>query len=486
MKNLSEILQGITYTAIGQPADVMISGIAFDSRKVTNGTLFFAIRGTLTDGHQYIAKAVEAGATAIVSEEQPVLSDNNVVSILVDDAQKALAMAACNWFEHPSAKLRLVGITGTNGKTTTATLLFNLFESLGYRCGLLSTVENRIHSVQRQATHTTPDPIQINALLAEMVEAGCDYAFMEVSSHSVVQHRISGLKFAGGVFTNLTHDHLDYHKTFAEYLKAKKGFFDQLGSQAFALVNTDDRNGTVMLQNCKASHNTYALKKMADYHARVVENLLDGLLLEIDGNEVWFRLVGQFNAYNLTAVYATALLLDQNKQQVLEKLSAMQPVEGRFDTIRSASGITAIVDYAHTPDALQNVLNTINQARGEQSRLITVAGAGGDRDKTKRPEMARIAAENSDRLILTSDNPRTENPTTILSEMAAGLTQALAQTTLIIENRREAIRTAVALATKGDIVLIAGKGHEKYQEINGVKHHFDDKEEIKNALGIKE
>jgi len=423
---------------------------------------------------------------AIVCESLPNEMPDGITFVTTPDAQLALALMAGNWYGHPSEKLRLTGVTGTNGKTTTVTLLHELFEALGYRCGLLSTVENRIHRKVVPATHTTPDPLQLNALLAEMVEAGCDYAFMEVSSHAVVQNRVAGLTFAGGVFTNLTHDHLDYHKTFAEYLKAKKRFFDNLPETAFALVNADDRNGSVMLQNCKAGHNRYSLTMLADFHTRIIENHIDGLLLQIDGTEAWFRLVGEFNAYNLTAIYGAAILLGQDKIEVLEKLSAIEPVEGRFDTVRSGNGITAIVDYAHTPDALENVLNTINQVRTDDSKLITVAGAGGDRDRTKRPLMARIAAENSDRLILTSDNPRTENPADILAEMAAGLTPVLTEKTLTIENRREAIRTAIALAGKGDIVLIAGKGHEKYQEIKGVRHHFDDKEEIKKAFGIKE
>lgn len=486
MKNFLQILTGVEHQMVQPGNGETITGIAFDSRKVTTGMVFVATRGTLTDGHQFISKAIELGAVAVVCEQLPDTLPTGIAFAITPDSLLALALIAGNWFDHPSKKIKLVGITGTNGKTTTATILFDLFESLGYRCGLLSTVENRIHQKKIAATHTTPDPLQINALLSEMVETGCDFAFMEVSSHAVAQHRVSGLAFTGGVFTNLTHDHLDYHKTFAEYLKAKKRFFDSLTSEAFALVNADDRNGLVMIQNCQARCYTYALKTLADFHTRIIENLIEGLLLEINGVEVWFRLVGEFNAYNLTAIYAVACLLDQEKEKVLEKLSSMQPVEGRFDTLRSERGITAVVDYAHTPDALANVLATLNAVKNAEAKLIVVAGAGGDRDKTKRPVMAKIAAENSDRLILTSDNPRTENPATILEEMAAGLTPPQATNTLIIENRRQAIRTAIALAERGDVVLVAGKGHEKYQDINGVKHPFDDKEEIKKALGINE
>jgi len=486
MKALSSILSGFSHTVVQQGSSLTCNGLAFDSRKVEPGFVFIAIGGTHSDGHSFIEVAIGRGATTIVCEQSPKEVPQEINVIVTPDSHLALAIMASNWFDHPSRKLKLTGVTGTNGKTTTATLLFELFEALGYRCGLLSTVENRIHRRVVSATHTTPDPLQLNGLLAEMVDAGCDYAFIEVSSHAVVQRRIAGLQFAGGIFTNLTHDHLDYHKTFAEYLKAKKGFFDSLPETAFALVNADDRNGAVMLQNCKASHHRYSLTSMADFHTRVIENHIDGLLLQIDGTEAWFRMAGEFNAYNLTAVYATAVLLGQNRSEILEKLSATQPVEGRFDTIRSEQGITAIVDYAHTPDALVNVIGTINQILPPTSRLITVAGAGGDRDRTKRPVMARVAAENSDRLILTSDNPRTEEPSAILDEMRQGLTPQLLEKTLTIENRREAIRTAIALAQKGDIVLVAGKGHEKYQEINGVRHHFDDKEEIKKALGIKE
>lgn len=486
MKLLSSILTGFSHTVVQQGQTQTCSGLAFDSRKVEPGFVFIAIGGTLSDGHNFIDAALSRGATTLVCEKSRGDIPPEVRVIVTADTHLALAIMASNWYDQPSAKLKLTGVTGTNGKTTTATLLHELFEALGYRCGLLSTVENRIHRRVVPATHTTPDPLQLNALLAEMVIAGCDYAFIEVSSHAVVQHRIAGLHFAGGIFTNLTHDHLDYHKTFAEYLKAKKGFFDNLPETAFALVNADDRNGAVMLQNCKASHHSYSLLSMADFHTRVIENHIDGLLLQIDGTEAWFRMAGEFNAYNLTAIYGTAVLLGQNRLEILEKLSATQPVEGRFDTIRSAQGITAIVDYAHTPDALENVISTINQILTPEARLITVAGAGGDRDRTKRPVMARVAAENSDRLILTSDNPRSEEPSAILDDMLKGLTPQLLEKTLTIENRREAIRTAIALALKGDIVLVAGKGHEKYQEINGVRHHFDDKEELKKALGIND
>ncbi len=483
MKEINNIIKGFNFTVIQPGSNPTCTGLAFDSRKVEPGFMFIAIKGTQTDGHQFIQKAIERGAVAIICEEIPSKIPISVTLISTPDAQLALACIAGNWFDHPSEKLKLTGVTGTNGKTTTATLLYELFEALGYRCGLLSTVENRIHQKVLSATHTTPDPLQLNALLSEMVETGCDYVFMEVSSHAVVQHRVTGLHFAGGIFTNLTHDHLDYHKTFAEYLKAKKSFFDALPPTAFALINADDKNGNVMIQNCNAVKYRYSLTSLADFHTRLIENHIDGLLLQLDGTEAWFRLVGEFNAYNLTAIYGAAVLLGQNRHEVLEKLSAIEPVEGRFDTIRSANGITAIVDYAHTPDALKNVISTIKSIIKEDTRLITVTGAGGDRDRTKRPVMAKIAAENSDQLILTSDNPRTEDPETILEEMRGGLSPTLLQKTLTISNRHEAIRTALALAHKGDIVLVAGKGHEKYQEINGIRHHFDDKEEINKAFG---
>lgn len=484
MKEIKNIIKGFNFKVVQPGSKHTCTGLAFDSRKVEPGFLFIAIKGTQTDGHQFIQKAIEKGAVAIICEELPNVIPDSIMLISTPDTQLALAYMAGNWYDHPSQKLKLTGVTGTNGKTTTATLLCELFESLGYRCGLLSTVENRIHQKVISATHTTPDPLQLNALLAEMVEEGCDYAFMEVSSHAIVQHRVTGLHFAGGIFTNLTHDHLDYHKTFTEYLKAKKGFFDALPPSAFALINADDKNGEVMIQNCSATKYSYSLTTMADFHTRLIENHIDGLLLRLDGTEAWFKLVGEFNAYNLTAIYGAAVLLGQNRLEVLEKLSAIKPVEGRFDTIRSGNGITAIVDYAHTPDALKNVISTINSIRKEDARLITVAGAGGDRDRTKRPVMAKIAAENSDQLILTSDNPRTEDPEIILEEMRSGLSPALLQKTITITNRHEAIRTALALAHKGDIVLVAGKGHEKYQEINGIRHHFDDKEEINKAFGI--
>ncbi|MEG1896889.1 MAG: UDP-N-acetylmuramoyl-L-alanyl-D-glutamate--2,6-diaminopimelate ligase [Mucinivorans sp.] len=458
-----------------------ISSIAFDSRAVERGSLFVATRGTQVDGHDYIAKAIERGAKVIVCETLPEVQLSDVEYIKVEDSHAALGELASAFYGNPSRKLKLVGVTGTNGKTTTATLLCDLFTKLGYKVGLLSTVVNRIAGREVAATHTTPDPVELNELLAQMVVAGCDYCFMEVSSHSLVQRRTAGLTFVGGIFTNITHDHLDYHGTFAEYLKAKKSFFDALPREAFALTNLDDRNGEVMLQNCKAHLVSYSLRALADYHIQIIESHLDGMLLRVNDNEVCVNLLGQFNAYNLGAIYGAAIELGAPSDEVLVALSTLRSVNGRFDTLRSRSGVLAVVDYAHTPDALQNVLTTIREIRSN-GQVITLVGCGGDRDTTKRPEMARIAAELSDRVILTSDNPRSEEPAEILSQMNAGLDPVLRRRTLTIENRAEAIRAAVAFAGSDDIILVAGKGHETYQEIKGVKHHFDDKEEIQKAF----
>ncbi len=479
LKLLSDILYKTRLEEIIGSTNVAISSVTFDSRKVKKDSLFIATRGTASDGHHYIELAIEAGAVAIVCEDLPETLNENVTYVKVLDSSASLGYIACNFYDNPSEKLKLVGITGTNGKTTTVTLLFNLFRGLGYNVGLLSTVENKINTTVIPSTHTTPDALALNELLAKMVEAGCQYAFMEVSSHAIVQHRITGLKFTGAAFSNITHDHLDYHKTFEEYIKAKKMFFDNLQDDAFALTNKDDRNGLVMLQNTKAKKYSYGLKSIADFKCRVVENHLNGLLLSIDNQEVWVKLIGSFNAYNVLVVYSIAILLKQDKVQVLTTLSNLNSVEGRFQYIKSKNGIVAIVDYAHTPDALKNVLETIKDIRTGNEQVITLVGCGGDRDAAKRPIMAQIACEYSNKVVLTSDNPRSEDPEDILNQMQAGINPVEMKKTLRISDRKEAIRTAVAFAKEGDIILIAGKGHEKYQEIKGVKHPFDDFEIVK-------
>lgn len=481
---LQEVLYGIKITSVLGSTSKVVSALVFDSRQATKDVLFFAIKGTLSDGHQYIQSTIDAGATAIVCEEVPELIQPDVTYIQVENTAVALGKMAANFYEHPSDKLQLVGITGTNGKTTIATLLFKLFRELGYKVGLISTVDNHINDVVVAATHTTPNPIALNLLLQDMVNAGCDYCFMEVSSHAVVQHRIEGLTFKGGVFSNITHDHLDFHKTFDNYIKAKKAFFDGLPAGTFALTNTDDKNGMVMLQNTKASKKTYALKQLADFKAKVVENSFNGLHLDINNADVFFKLVGSFNAYNLLAVYGTAVLLGQDELTVLTTLSNLTGAEGRFDYITSSQNIIGIVDYAHTPDAVQNVLSTIHDIRKGTEQVITIIGCGGDRDKTKRPIMAQVACDWSDKVILTSDNPRTENPQTIVEEMEKGVSPTNKRKTLSIVDRREAIKTACHLAKPGDIILLAGKGHEKYQEINGVRYHFDDKEILSEQLNL--
>ncbi|MEO8886847.1 MAG: UDP-N-acetylmuramoyl-L-alanyl-D-glutamate--2,6-diaminopimelate ligase [Mucilaginibacter sp.] len=484
MRQLSDILQGLPFTELQGSADVTISTVVFDSRKVVPGCLFVAVRGTVVDGHDYIEQAVKNGAAAVICEELPAHVTGEVDFLMVANSAIALGVVSANFYDNPSKKLKLVGVTGTNGKTTVATLLYQLFRDLGYKCGLLSTVENQINEKIIPSTHTTPDPVELNSLLDDMVAQGCDYCFMEVSSHAVAQHRIEGLSFTGGIFTNLTHDHLDYHKTFDNYLKAKKAFFDGLPKNAFALTNNDDRNGSVMLQNTKAHKKTYGLKTMADYKAKILENQFGGLLLNIDNEEVWCKMVGSFNAYNLLAVFATAMLLDQDRSKVLTSLSKLSGAEGRFDYTVGPNKIIGIVDYAHTPDAVKNVLSTIHDIRNTNEKVITVIGCGGDRDKTKRPIMAKVACEWSDKVILTADNPRSEDPAAIIKDMEQGVDAAFKRITVSITDRREAIKTACMLAQPGDIILLAGKGHEKYQEIKGVKNHFDDKEELLNQFKL--
>ena len=465
--------------------DLDITKVSFDSRQVEPGTLFFAVRGTQTDGHAYIDKAVEQGASAIICEKMPSTMKEGVTYIRVDDSAYVLGIGASNFYGNPSRSLKLTGVTGTNGKTTIATLLYRLFTDAGYACGLLSTIENIIDHEVIPATHTTPDPVELNALLRKMVDRGCEYAFMEVSSHSIDQHRIAGLQFAGGIFTNLTHDHLDYHKTMANYRNAKKKFFDDLPAEAFALTNLDDKNGAVMLQNTKAKKLGYALKHDADFKGTVLESHFDGMLMKVNGTELYTRLVGGFNASNILAIYGAAISLGFDKEELLVEISKLQGANGRFDMVHSDTGIVGIVDYAHTPDALENVLKTINDVRKPGQTLITVAGCGGNRDATKRPEMAAVAVKLSDRVILTSDNPRNEDPEEIIRQMKEGIEPGDMGKVLSITDRREAIRTAVALAKKGDIILLAGKGHEDYQIIKGEKRHFDDKEELTKALEEK-
>lgn len=486
MKTLRDILYKCRIRRISGSLDVMVDEVIFDSRKAAPGKVFVAVAGTRTDGHNFIAEVVKAGVSAVICERMPETTHAEVALAEVENSSEVLACMAANFYDHPSTQLRLVGITGTNGKTTTATLLYKLFKDLGYKAGLISTIRNHVHDREIPATHTTPDAIVLNALLREMVDEGCEYCFMEVSSHAVVQHRITGLQFTGGVFTNLTHDHLDFHKTFDAYLKAKKTFFDQLPAGAFALVNIDDRNGLVMVQNTQARVKTTAIRRQADFHCKVLENHFDGLQLNINGHEVWCRLVGSFNAYNLLNIYATAVMLGIDNDECLTALSRLQAVDGRFEYIKSPAGVVGIVDYAHTPDALMNVISTINDIREGRGRLITVVGAGGDRDKSKRPVMASIAAENSDLTILTSDNPRTEDPEAILNDMRAGISPDRKKYCLAISNRREAIRTACTMAEKDDIILVAGKGHETYQEVMGVRHHFDDREELREYFGMTE
>ena len=480
MKRLSELLAATAARTIVTSTDPEIAGLHYDSRKAGAGDCFFAVRGTQCDGHDFIADAVRAGVAAVVCEELPANQKEGVSYVVVDDSNGAMADMAAAFYDHPSRELRLVGVTGTNGKTTVATLLCDLFGALGYRAGLISTVVYRVGDRETESTHTTPDAVRLNAMLREMVDAGCEYCFMEVSSHSIVQERIRGLKFEGAVFTNITHDHLDYHKTFAEYIKAKKRLFDSLPKEAFALVNADDRNGEVMAQNTRARTSRYSLRAAADFNCKIVEMLFDGMLLRMDGSEVWVNFLGRFNACNLLAVYGAARLLGADKEETLRALSALRSVRGRFEPVRSASGITAIVDDAHTPAALENVIATETDIRNPSQQLIAVCGCGGDRDRAKRPEMGAIASRDASIAIFTSDNPRTEDPEAILDEIMAGVREGAR--CLRIADRAQAIRTAVMLARPNDIILVAGKGHETYQIVGRAKRHFDDREELAAAF----
>ena len=483
MNILKNILYGLPLQNVVGITDRPVRALQFDSRKVEDGDCYVAQRGTQVDGHDFIAQAIEKGAKTIVCEEIPELDPADVTYVQVADSSEALGHMAHNFYGSPSDRIKLIGVTGTNGKTTTVSLLYDLFTSLGKRSGLISTVLNRVGDNIITATHTTPDAVQINKLLAQMVESDCEYCFMEVSSHAVVQHRIAGLNFSGGVFSNITPEHLDFHKTFKEYIEAKQAFFTALSPRAWALSNRDDKNGEVMLQNSKASKHYYALKKPADFKCKIIESSFDGLQLKLDEQEVWSPLVGRFNAYNLTAIYGVAMLLEQDKLEVLTALSQLKSVAGRFQFI-AVGKVSGIVDYAHTPDALENVLKTIKEIRGGNEQVITVVGCGGDRDRSKRPIMAEIACNYSDRVVLTSDNPRTEDPDAIIAEMMKGVDKVSQKKVISISNRREAIRTASSLAEAGDIVLVAGKGHETYQEIHGERKHFDDREELSESLNI--
>jgi UDP-N-acetylmuramoyl-L-alanyl-D-glutamate--2,6-diaminopimelate ligase len=482
MAELKDILYKVHITSTSGSMNVDVKGICFDSRKVKPGYLFIAVKGTQSDGHDFIEKAIADGAVAVIAEKLPESISDNITYVTVKDSAKALGVVAGNFYGNPSSKIKLVGVTGTNGKTTVATLLFKLFTSLGYRCGMLSTVVNKIVDKDIIATHTTPDPIQINELLVNMLEEKCTHCFMEVSSHATAQGRIEGLNFTGALFTNITHDHLDYHHTFESYIRAKKIFFDGLSAEAFALVNVDDKRGMVMLQNCKAKKQTYGLKKMADFKGKIITNSIEGLELEIGTRNVWFKLIGDFNAYNLLVVYGTACLLGEDPEMVLMRLSALTGASGRFELVMPGSKFTAIVDYAHTPDALKNVLETIEHFRSGAEQVIAVVGCGGDRDRTKRPLMAAIACKYSNKVIFTSDNPRSEDPMEIIKEMQRGVGPTDAKKTLVLVDREEAIKTACMLAKEKDIILVAGKGHENYQEIKGVKYPFDDKEVLTRML----
>jgi UDP-N-acetylmuramoyl-L-alanyl-D-glutamate--2,6-diaminopimelate ligase len=481
---LADIIQDLDIIQVKGSTQKTLIDLTFDSRKASPGILFVAVKGTRTDGHDFIIAAAESGAEAIVCEHIPENVSPEVCFLLVKDSAKALGLLASAFYGHPSRRFKLVGITGTNGKTTTVTLLHRLFTSLGYMAGCFTTIRNYIGTQTVEATHTTPDPVQLNRIMKDMADRGCQYVFMEVSSHALVQGRIAGLSFAGGIFSNITHDHLDYHKTFDEYLKAKKLFFDGLPQGSFACINSDDRNGRVMVQNTKARVHYYGIRTMADFKGRILESHMNGTLVNFDNHEFWTRFIGEFNIYNLLAVYGAARLLGVDKEEILCILSSLDTVEGRFQYLRSEQGITAVIDYAHTPDAILNVLKTIGQIRG-QGQVISVIGAGGNRDKTKRPEMARVAAGLSDRLILTSDNPRDEEPGDIINDMKAGLNEQMLEKTITQPDRREAIKTACLLARKGDIILIAGKGHENYQEIRGIKHHFSDHEIVSELFELK-
>ena len=480
---LQQLLKGVHILDQKGDKDIDVKGVNIDSRKVGKGEMFIAVRGTAADGHAYIPKAIEQGASVIVCEEVSKQVDG-VVYLIVENSEQVVGQIATNFYGNPTEKLKLVGVTGTNGKTTIATVLYNMFRSMGHKAGLLSTVVNYIDGEAVPTDHTTPDPVTLNELLAKMVDAGCEYAFMEVSSHSVVQNRIGGLRFVGGLFTNITRDHLDYHKTFENYLKAKKLFFDRLPKDAFAITNLDDKNGLVMTQNTAATVKTYSVQSPADFKAKIIECHFEGMLLNINGKEVNVQFIGKFNVSNLLAVYGAAVMLGKDVDEVLVALSAMKPVNGRFEALRSPKGFTAIVDYAHTPDALENVLNAIHGVLEGKGQVITVCGAGGNRDKGKRPLMAKEAVRQSDKVILTSDNPRDEEPEDILNDMLAGVTEDQMGKVLTIVDRRQAIKTACMMAQSGDVILVAGKGHEDYQIIKGVKHHFDDKEEIRKCFTI--
>ena len=482
MAVLADLLKNVKVIGINGNPDVEINGMELDSRQVKPGGLFFAVKGTVTDGHKFIPKALENGAVAVVCQDLPETMPEGVTFVKLENTEHAVGQIATDFYGDPTSKMKLVGVTGTNGKTTIATVLYNMFRRLGFKAGLLSTVCNYVDGQPIPTEHTTPDPITLNRLLAQMVEAGCQYAFMEVSSHAVAQNRIGGLRFAGGLFTNLTRDHLDYHKTFENYRDAKKAFFDNLPKDAFAITNADDKNGMVMVQNAKANVKTYSVKQMADFKAKIIECHFEGMYLEINGREVGVQFIGKFNVSNLLAVYGAAVMLGQQPEDVLVAMSEMKSVNGRFEAITAPKGFTAIVDYAHTPDALENVLNAIHDVLEGKGQVITVCGAGGNRDKGKRPIMAQEAVRQSDRVIITSDNPRFEEPQDIINDMLAGLDEEQRKKVFSIVDRREAIRLACDIAQKGDVVLIAGKGHEDYQEIKGVKHHFDDKEEVRKCF----
>ena len=480
---LSDLLKNIVTISITGDAECDIKGVNIDSRKVADGHLFIAMRGTQVDGHKFIPKAEELGAAAILCEQLPEEKKQGVTYVQVADTEDVVGQVATTFYGNPTSKLKLVGVTGTNGKTTIATLLYNMFRKMGHKCGLLSTVCNYVEGEAYPTDHTTPDPIELNELLGKMVDAGCEYAFMECSSHAIAQKRIGGLTFAGGIFTNLTRDHLDYHKTLENYRDAKKKFFDDMPKNAFAITNADDKNGMVMVQNTKATVKTYSIRTMADFHAKIIECHFEGMYLEVNGKEVGVQFIGKFNVSNLLAVYGAAIMLGKEPEDILVTLSTLKSVAGRLEPIRSEEGVTALVDYAHTPDALENVLNAIHEVmEGKKGKIITICGAGGNRDKGKRPLMAQEAVKQSDRVIITSDNPRFEEPQDIINDMLAGLNAQQLKSVISIVDRREAIKTAVMMAEKGDVILIAGKGHEDYQDVKGTKHHFDDREEVRKAF----
>ena len=487
MIKLSDLLFGVSIkSVVGDITSVMVNKVEFDSRKVSDSDLFIAIKGVNVDGHSFIDLSVADGAKSVIVEEIPEKINKEICYVQVDCSSSSMSVVSSNYYDNPSSKIKLVGVTGTNGKTTIVTLLHQLFSELGYPTGMLSTIENKIGTRSVESTHTTGDSLQINKLLSEMVLAGCEYCFMEVSSHAIHQNRVSSLVFDGGIFTNITHEHIDYHKDFKEYISVKKRFFNNLKTSAFALTNKDDKNGNVMISNTKARKITYSLKSMADYKCKVLESRLDGMLLNIQNHEIWVKIIGEFNAYNLLAIYSTSVELGLDKDRVLERISILNPAEGRFHTIRNSENITGIVDYMHTPDAYENVLSTINSIRTNTEKLIVVFGCGGDRDAEKRPKMTAIACNMSDQVIITADNPRTEKIEDIISDMTVKLDPVQKKKVLVITDRSQAIKTACTLASEGDIVLLAGKGHEKYQEIEGVKHYFDDVEELVESLNINQ